>query len=225
MRRIFAGLATAAILACPAAASAQRAWQSPQTFSESAYPNLLDSRGFTMDGSGNSLFTVQGSPYRYLTRAHAGSPSSPQSFPNATGLGQTQPLYAMDANGNAIAWNGQWSGYRSPGGIFDNAQVTGGWNLIDVAMAPTGEAFGLFSGSTGLTVAFRPAGAASTFDIAGGQDLPPAAGDDRVTGVGVAIDPDGGAAAVYQTYKSSGGSKVLVQSVRPRAAAGALRPP
>ena len=204
MRRMLAGITAAATLACPAAASAARTWQAPQTFSESAYPNLLDNRGLAIDGAGNSLFTVQGSPYRYLTRAHAGTPSDPQSFPSNTGLGQTQPLYAMDANGNAIAWNGQWFAYRPAGGSFGNAQNTSGWTIIDVAIAPTGEAFGLVQQGSTLRVAFRPAGAASAFDIAGGTDLPPAVGDISVTGVGVTIDADGGAAAVYKSTANGG---------------------
>jgi hypothetical protein len=220
MRSILAGLAVAAVLLTPSEASAVRTWQPAQTLSQSIHPTPVDTRGFVMDGSGNSLFGVSdGHPgYRFMTREHAGALGSPQAFPTGTTLGQNPAVFAMDGSGNAITWDGFWSAYRPAGGTFGNGQVTNTpvpWRLIDVAMAPTGEAFGLFATSDAILVAFRLAGAASTFDIAGGTQLPPAAGDDRVTGVGVAIDPDGGAVALYRSFKSSGGSTVLLQSVRP----------
>jgi hypothetical protein len=84
--------------------------------------------------------------------------------------------------------------------------------LYDVAMAPTGEAFGFFkSGDGNGLLAFRQSGALSQFDLPGGTVAPFASGDTSITPLGVTIDPDGAAAAVYKSLPSG----ALLQTVRP----------
>ena len=204
------------VLAAPAWGA--RNWQPTQDVPDGrvASVDAGDQRGVAIDASGNAIFGVSmgNGKYGYVTRAHGGAPSTATQFPAGTQLPDTPGLFGMDGAGNVLDWSGYWSAYRPAGGSFDAGAVTSTWSLIDVAVAPTGEALGLFSHASGAWVAFRPAGAGQVFDVAGATQLPNAAGDTTAVPIGIAIDPDGAAVAVYAS-SHPGSSLTYLQSVRP----------
>ena len=204
------------LLAAPAWGA--RGWQPTQDVPNGRVSSVdgADERGVAIDASGNAIFGVSmgNGKYGYVTRAHAGAPSTATQFPNGTQLPDTPGLFGMDGAGNVLDWSGQWSAYRPVGGAFGAGAVTSSWSLVDVAVAPTGEALGLFSHASGAWVAFRPAGAGQAFDVANATELPNAAGDTTAQPIGIAIDPDGAAIAVYTSSHPSS-SLTYLQSVRP----------
>jgi hypothetical protein len=92
-------------------------------------------------------------------------------------------------------------------------QATGNDRLVDVAMAPTGEALGVFKNGDAIKLAFRPAGARAAFDLDNATTINPSPGDTSTTPVALTIDPDGGADLLYRSEHT--GSRIYLETRRP----------
>lgn len=199
-----------ACLALPTTASAVVNWQAEETLPSGTSSSLVwDQRDIQLDASGNALLTLGSSgSSRWGYRPAGGPLSASKTWPAGSDLASYPAQFALDGSGNAIAWDSgwYWSAYR-PAGIassFGNEQGFAATpaTLYDVAVAPTGESFGFFkSGNNGL-LAFRAAGAAQTFDLAGASVITPGV-DTSITPIGITIDADGQAAAVYKSTPSN----------------------
>jgi len=186
-----------------------------------------DVRTAVIDAAGNLLVDLDTTNKgRWAVRPAGGPLGAPQGFPQPSIIGDwpAPATMSLDAAGDALAYAGAFWTYRPAGAGTAWGPVTtatGNDRLIDVAMAPTGEALGVFKNGATLKVAFRPAGAAAQFDLAGATVFTPSPGDTSTTPVGLAIDPDGGADLLYRSEHT--GSRIYLESRRP--AGGAFQAP
>lgn len=214
-RRASLCLLTLGLLALPAAANAARTWQSEEVLPPSTYTfNSGDSnsRYFQLDASGNALLAManSGGSYRWAYRSHGGPLSAATAFPGDSVVGYNgQAQFSLDGTGNALAWTGGWYGdvFRPAGAgqAFGNHETLVGMTIYDIATAAGGESYAFLRRNAdghGL-IAFRGAGPSATIDTAGATDIAPNGGDSGVTPLVVAIDADGGGAAVYRSTNSS----------------------
>jgi hypothetical protein len=205
----------------PTGAAADRAWQEREALPAGVSidsPAPQDS--VLVDASGNGILGIATGPHSYALRPHGGPLGARQDFPAP--LGNAPPRYRQDAAGDVFAFTTSGVAFKAAGSsTFGTPQTIPG--LTDLAVAPTGEAMSIAASGGQVKVSFRPAGAASTFDLAGATTFLPSGGHDSVEAVGVALDANGGAVAVYRSYQSGGAGSALLQSVRP--AGGAFGAP
>ena len=163
---------------------------------------------------------------RWSVRAPGGPLGARQGFPQPSIIGDwpSPATMALDGAGNAIAYSGAFWTYR-PAGAASTwgpvTQATGNDRLVDVVMAPTGEALGAFKNGSSIKLAFRPAGPGAAFDLANATTINPSPGDTSTTPVALTMDADGGADLLYRSEHS--GSRIYLETRRP--AGGAFQTP
>lgn len=189
--------------------------------------DVEDARTAVLDSSGNLLVDMYtSSKGRWAVRPAGGSLGAPQSFPQPSIIGDwpSPATISLDGAGNAIAYSGAFWTYR-PAGVASVwgpvTQATGNDRLVDVAMAPTGEALGAFKNGSTIKLAFRPAGAGAAFDLDNATIINPSPGDTSTTPVALTMDADGGADLLYRSEHT--GSRIYLETRRP--AGGAFQTP
>lgn len=189
--------------------------------------DLEDARTAVLDNSGNLLVDMYTSGKgRWAVRPPGGPLGAPQGFPQPSIIGDwpSPATMSLDSAGNAIAYFGAFWTYRPAGAASvwgPVTQATGNDRLVDVAMAPTGEALGVFKNGDAIKLAFRPAGAGAAFDLDNATTINPSPGDTSTTPVALTIDPDGGADLLYRSEHT--GSRIYLETRRP--AGGAFQTP
>lgn len=211
---ILCAAATTLAVLVPTAASAAPSWQTPEPIS-----TLIGS--IALDGTGTAAVGTGDYPWTYTFRPLGGPLGSSTDFGAGLNNGPYGPSIVSNAAGDMFAFNSYypWVGYRAPGGSsFAIAQTKDSSNHsytpIDIAVNPSGAAVGLFAGGGATTyVGFRPAGAATSFDLTNKIDCCPEA----TAGAGtepkqINYDTDGGVSVVYA---SPPGSFQLFQNYAP----------
>jgi hypothetical protein len=189
--------------------------------------DLEDARTAVLDSSGNLLVDMYTSGKgRWAVRPPGGPLGAPQGFPQPSIIGDwpSPATMSLDGVGNAIAYAGAFWTYRPAGAASvwgPVTQATGNDRLVDVAMAPTGEALGAFKNGSDIKLAFRPAGAGAAFDLDNATIIHPSSGDTSTTPVALTMDADGGADLLYRSEHT--GSRIYLETRRP--AGGAFQPP
>src|SRR4051812_23107436 len=130
--------AVAAVAVLPGNAAADRIWQARE-----AIPAGLDIEtpapqdSALVDASGNAVLGAQTGPHSYVLRPHGGPLGARQDLPAP--LGNAAPGYRQDAAGDVFAFVAGSVALKPAGSpTFGTPQSIPG--LIDVAVAPTGEA-------------------------------------------------------------------------------------
>jgi hypothetical protein len=189
--------------------------------------DMEDARTAVLDSSGDLLVDMYTSGKgRWAVRPPAGPLGVSQGFPQPSIIGDwpSPAMMSLDSAGNAIAYSGAFWTYRLAGAASvwgPVTQATGNDRLIDVAMAPTGEALGAFKNGDTIKLAFRPAGAGAAFDLDNATTINPSPGDTSTTPVALTIDPDGDADLLYRSEHT--GSRIYLETRRP--AGGAFQTP
>lgn len=189
--------------------------------------DLEDARTAMLDSSGNLLVDMYTSGKgRWAVRPPGGPLGAPQGFPQPSIIGDwpSPATMSLDGTGNAIAYSGAFWAYRPAGAASvwgPVTQATGNDRLVDVAMAPTGEALGAFKNGSTIKLAFRPAGAGAAFDLDNATIINPSPGDTSTTPVALTMDADGGADLLYRSEHT--GSRIYLETRRP--AGGAFQTP
>lgn len=218
-----------------------RSWQPEQTLPADrpltqANLSVVDGAGtMALDGAGNGL-VLTGNPccapkQGLAIRPHGGTLGAPALLP--VPVGANNPYFAVittDALGDAFAFDQyhQAIASRASGAAGMTGEpttgtppgVAPGLAITDVAVAPGGAAVAIGTISPTLNdragVVFRAAGTSSSWAVATMITLPPAQGDTDTRPVGVALDADGGALAVYRSLPSG----AILQTFQPAGASG-----
>lgn len=201
VKGVVPAVAAASLWAC-APADAALTWQAPEPL-----PGAPTSLNLSPEGVGLLFgFPAESKP-GFLVRGVGGPLGGAQALPSGMGV-ETTPVVGWFADGSSLVADTsaplvafRAAGSAAPIGTPQNLGT--GVRTVAVATAPSGEALLGLAGSE-MEVAFRSAGPSGTVDMVNAQRL----GKGQL--VGVALDPAGGAVAVFIPE----GTQTIEQAVR-----------